>query len=398
MTFESETLEPPNADLCTPGEPVGAVELRRAVENGRASFPQLFKAYWLAERHGPHRRWGAEQERDAPVYRQLFCDLLPAFEAAHGPVEMSFYADGMPGAVALDRGGTASDASLAADVHAIVWWEELTFNAHVARTLFSDLMQLRDRVTSFIPCEEGSPPDKAPEERNRLLHEIYCIGCDLIASLECEQTTRDAAQSAAGGGAAHAAPGSETDPSARHLGEVADLRARLAIAEANYQSASKRIGQRWFLPGIRRGGLAAAALLGVFAILSKLVLHWDDVWAATAAAGVAGAVVSVLQRMTSGSLAISAEADPHMVRTIGYCRIALGVGLGVISYVLVGGGLVALRPPSGSTPALYFAGIAFIGGFSERFARDMLAAPTHLLDGLKGTKPAPAPSPAPAAH
>ena len=54
MTFESETLEPPNADLCTPGEPVGAVELRRAVENGRASFPQLFKAYWLAERHGPH--------------------------------------------------------------------------------------------------------------------------------------------------------------------------------------------------------------------------------------------------------------------------------------------------------------------------------------------------------
>jgi hypothetical protein len=392
MTFESETLEPPNADLCTPGEPVGAVELRRAVENGRASFPQLFKAYWLAERHGPHRRWGAEQERDAPVYRQLFCDLLPAFEAAHGPVEMSFYADGMPGAVALDRGGTASD------VHAIVWWEELTFNAHVARTLFSDLMQLRDRVTSFIPCEEGSPPDKAPEERNRLLHEIYCIGCDLIASLECEQTTRDAAQSAPGGGAPHAATGSETDPSARHLGEVADLRARLAIAEANYQSASKRIGQRWFLPGIRRGGLAAAALLGVFAILSKLVLHWDDVWAATAAAGVAGAVVSVLQRMTSGSLAISAEADPHMVRTIGYCRIALGVGLGVISYVLVGGGLVALRPPSGSTPALYFAGIAFIAGFSERFARDMLAAPTHLLDGLKGTKPAPAPSPAPAAH
>ena len=384
--------------------PVGAVELRCAVESERASFPQVFKAYWLAESHGEHRRWTEEMAAAAPWYRELFCDLLPAFECAHGPVEMSFYADDMPGAVVLNRGrATACGAVLAADLHAVVWWEELTFNAHVARTLFSDLMQLRDRVTSFIPCDKtprpvtplwnGKRDDKAPKERHRLLHEIYFIACDLIASLECEQKSHSARNERAAGDGATGA-----DPSARHIGEVVDLKARLATAEANYRGASKRIGERWFLPGIRIGGLVAAILLAGFAALSTFVLHWDDVWAATAAAGVAGAIVSVLQRMTSGSLAISAEADPQMVLTIGYCRIALGVGLGVISYVLVGGGLVALSPPSGSTPALYFAAIAFIAGFSERFARDMLAAPTHLLDGLKGTQPAPAPSPAPAAH
>ena len=182
------------------------------------------------------------------------------------------------------------------------------------------------------------------------------------------------------------------------LGEVADLRARWATAHANYEAASKRIGQRWFLPGVWIGIVAALFLIGAFTA-ATMWQNWDDVWAATAAAGVAGAVVSVLQRMTSGSLAISAEADPRTVRTIGYCRIALGVGLGVISYVLVGGGLVALQPAVREhAPALYFAGIAFIAGFSERFARDMLAAPVHLLDGLKGAKPAPAPSPAPAAR
>jgi hypothetical protein len=399
MSFEHGTLEPPPdetsaARRCPPGEPVGAVELRRAVENGRASFPQLFKAYWLAERHGRRGGWGADQKCDAPYYRRLFRELLPVFERAHGPVEMSFFADGMPGAVALNRfGGTARDASLASDAHAIVWWEEVSFDAHAARTLFSALMQLRDRVTSFIPGGASRRRrDKSAQERHHLLHEIFCIACDLVASVEREQATHSVAETA-GDGRDGAALGA--DPSARHLGEVVDLRARLAVAQANYEAASRRIGERWFLPGVRDGGLVVAALLVAFAFASQRA-GWDPVWAATAAAGVAGAVVSVLQRMTTGSLAVCAEADPKMVRTVGYCRVLLGVILGVVSYVLVGGGLLALGSPDGRPRVLYFAGIAFVAGFSERFARDMLAAPTELLSGPNSPKAAPRPSAAPA--
>jgi hypothetical protein len=92
-----------------------------------------------------------------------------------------------------------------------------------------------------------------------------------------------------------------------------------------------------------------------------------------------GAVLSVLQRMTSGSLAICAEADRKLVWRLGLFRPLIGAIIGVVSYVMLNGGLIALHPPNDSSQPLFFAGVAFIAGFSERFARDMLAAPTQLL-------------------
>ena len=220
------------------------------------------------------------------------------------------------------------------------------------------------------------------------MHEIYCILCDLIASLECESEAQLCDVST---------PKTLTRASERHLGEVADLRARSATAHANYEAASKRIGQRWFLPGVWIGIVAALFLIGAFTA-ATMWQNWDEIWVATASAGAAGAVVSVLQRMTAGSLAVCAEADRLIVTAIGVCRVALGITLGVVSYVLINGGLVPLDTPTAGTRTLFFAGLAFIAAFSERFARDMLAAPTHLLDGLKTGKPAPAPTAAPATH
>jgi hypothetical protein len=41
------------------------------------------------------------------------------------------------------------------------------------------------------------------------------------------------------------------------------------------------------------------------------------------------------------------------------------------------------EPPGDAAAALFFAGTAFLAGFSERFARDMMAAPSQLLEGDK---------------
>ena len=46
----------------------------------------------------------------------------------------------------------------------------------------------------------------------------------------------------------------------------------------------------------------------------------DAAWLATAGAGMIGAVLSVLQRMTSGSLAVSAEAHRSVVQKVGFFR------------------------------------------------------------------------------
>jgi hypothetical protein len=45
-----------------------------------------------------------------------------------------------------------------------------------------------------------------------------------------------------------------------------------------------------------------------------------------------------------------------------------------------------LLPPDDSSRALFYAGIAFLAGFSERFARDMMAAPTQLLAPAEADK------------
>jgi hypothetical protein len=131
------------------------------------------------------------------------------------------------------------------------------------------------------------------------------------------------------------------------------------------------------------GIAATVALLAVLAVITI----WKDIdaaWLATAGAGMVGAVLSVLQRMTSGSLSVSAEADRGLVWKVGLCRPLVGLTLGVVSYVLLVGGLVSLSPPDNVSEPLFFAGIAFLAGFSERFARDMMAAPTRLLSAAQG--------------
>jgi hypothetical protein len=47
------------------------------------------------------------------------------------------------------------------------------------------------------------------------------------------------------------------------------------------------------------------------------------------------------------------------------------------------GEVVSLSPPDNGSEALFYAGIACLAGFSERFARDMMAAPTQLLSAAQ---------------
>jgi hypothetical protein len=385
----SPPLEPPDSVL----------ELCLTAERHEASFPQVIKAMWLGR---PDWRPPLPPNVTA-MYASLYPRLLQGFVRTHGPIDASYYSDDLPAGVVLNRApcddgaATASSAisrwrsrgwrggpvrrqtgqrdgrrqlgcepQLVSDLHAIVWWEQLCFDSHEARTLFADLMLLRDRVTGFLPAIERQ--DGAHLERHRLLREIYCIVCDLVASVSRESRDHK---------------GKEWTPSARHRRELADLQPRLTTARANYDASSKRIGERWFLPGVWLGMAVATVILATLGVITL----WKDIdaaWLATAGAGMIGAVLSVLQRMTSGSLAVSAEAHRSVVQKVGFFRPLVGLMLGMISYVLLAGGLVSLRPPNASaTAALFFAGIAFLAGFSERFARDVLAAPTRLIPSTK---------------
>jgi hypothetical protein len=53
-------------------------------------------------------------------------------------------------------------------------------------------------------------------------------------------------------------------------------------------------------------------------------------------------------------------------------RPIIGAALGAALFILISGGLVPLGSANGSNGVFFFAGLAFLAGFSERWAQDTI--------------------------
>jgi len=101
----------------------------------------------------------------------------------------------------------------------------------------------------------------------------------------------------------------------------------------------------------------------------------------TLIAGALGATMSVLMRLTRGTLVLEREAETRTMLVVGVARPFIGAVFGALVYVLIAGGLLTLSvtTPSGSDPLLSYAGLAFLAGFSERVAQTTVASGTRAL-------------------
>jgi hypothetical protein len=116
------------------------------------------------------------------------------------------------------------------------------------------------------------------------------------------------------------------------------------------------------------------ALAGVAELQGRLTLMKEPLVLAAIAGGL-GAVVSVMQRMTSGRLRLAAEGGRRTMHILGAIRPVLGAILGVVLVVFILGKLMPFDGKVVTTATLpYFVGLAFVAGFSERFAQDMLSS------------------------
>jgi hypothetical protein len=101
-------------------------------------------------------------------------------------------------------------------------------------------------------------------------------------------------------------------------------------------------------------------------------------------AGAVGAVVSVMQRVSSDSLEIHHESGRSELVLLGTIRPLLGGAVAVALYSLFAGGILDFAMPNGAADEIYyFAGIGFLSGFSERFAQDMLVKTSTRLTGTE---------------
>src|SRR5581483_2728913 len=77
----------------------------------------------------------------------------------------------------------------AGDVDAFVWWNWIQFDTTDASKLLSDVLSLRDRVTTFLAGE--LPRDK--DARDIALRRVYEVARDLIAAIDREELIQESA-------------------------------------------------------------------------------------------------------------------------------------------------------------------------------------------------------------
>jgi hypothetical protein len=119
-------------------------------------------------------------------------------------------------------------------------------------------------------------------------------------------------------------------------------------------------------------------------------------------AGAIGAAISVLQRISAGRFSLSRNVvvlqqsrqstgrayTISILKTLGLFRPVIGAVFGVAFYVFQSAGLLPFIPKVDVSLPVYFAALAFIAGFSERFARDMVItaqAPMADASPLRGS-------------
>jgi hypothetical protein len=161
---------------------------------------------------------------------------------------------------------------------------------------------------------------------------------------------------------------------------LSNFRAELRDAQRRFHQAAQRAAQSRYWRGMLVGGLLLACLCVAIAGLFWW-RHVDAAYGIAAPAGGLGAMVSVLQRMSSGKLALDFEAGRDLLEVFGAVRPFIGAIFGLAVMALLLGGLVpAIETPPNQELA-FFAGVGFLAGFNERWAQDMLKESTTGLNG-----------------
>jgi len=163
----------------------------------------------------------------------------------------------------------------------------------------------------------------------------------------------------------------------RHLNEAL-VRSDLAAATSYAEGAIRRRAQLLYLLGMAVGVIGLVAISGTllwfFGLQTALVSGTEVVPVALILGGL-GAVISVLQRMTTGDLPTRVEDGLIACTLLGASRPAIGSVLAFAITVLILGGILPIKVPDDpGTRLFFFAGLSFVAGFSERFAQDMLGS------------------------
>jgi hypothetical protein len=159
--------------------------------------------------------------------------------------------------------------------------------------------------------------------------------------------------------------------------------------EGFYDRAGTKAGRLVYFRGMVIGVLVLIPILAALAFGFLVFQFWDDqhtrglqYFFTAASAGALGAVVSVLQRMSSpiGAFRLDYEVGRSALLRLGAFRPFIGAVFGVAAYFLFEGELLTTNLTTNSHTAFYFYGsIAFLAGFSERWTQVMIGGARRMI-------------------
>jgi hypothetical protein len=398
---------PPPADArigmagCSVQAELGVLE--QAIEDGRVTFHFVAHAWFRVCD-------SALSDEDRQRFQDLFPRLVKAFSGPRGGVITSYFCRNIQVAAALtdiDTAARLGEGVPTLDEHASRSEPRphglLAAYRARRRKLDRQRRERREATSSAIHLEpmSGQPADwKAkeilfrcldlhnralqfltPKPRKICMRMVFGIVVALLGAL-------DHPASAVGG----RSRSFSADRTA-----VEALESQLEQARRYYDRSAQHQAQYEYFVGMVFG--LVALLVGV--VVVGLLAHGDmlkEPLLAAPLAGGAGALVSVMTRMTRGQLVVNYESGRRTIRLIGAMRPVIGALLGGALYLLLAGGLVTLAqtPENDATKLLYFyTAIAFLAGFSERWAQDVVAGAETSI-GQAGTPPASRANPTPA--
>jgi len=142
------------------------------------------------------------------------------------------------------------------------------------------------------------------------------------------------------------------------------------------QASARRTALGRYLAGLPIGAVIGSALVALAAhSLTIGAVVENNHLPICLASGAIGAIISVMARVSQGER-VDVDSDKSKMVTVlaGSFRPVIGAVFGAVLYVLICGGLLPLTVPGGDQKCLFFAGLAFVAGFTERWAQDTIVS------------------------
>jgi hypothetical protein len=349
----SDTRDEGGGGMTTPVDPA----LKAPTTNGRAhgavNFDELLEHYFGA--YTLHRREG-EKDVEIAKRHERFLEMLDAFEKDEGRVRSQTWC------LRIESGALLTAKRPTSNLQRTLSGDQVRYFAggnpvEVDEDLkLGELMAMADREAQRVQDLLRNPM------RGNALKQLYDVRAMALEGFEAMAKRKNSGDAV------------DQVRSVTERQVAAQLKAAVEYAERAMRLRASILYLFGMASGVIGLMFVAGIMLFFFGRKTELIAGTDFMPTALVLGGL-GAVISVLQRITSGHVTASLENGLTAVFLLGLFRPVIGAVMAVAITVLILGGILPLQVPEEAAKGVFFlAGISFLAGFSERYARTMIGA------------------------